>query len=272
MRSGAVAVAGVAVALVAGGVFFGVGGTSGDSPSAASVPIATLPPVTVAPPAPAMVGDDAVEAVSSIDDTGTLPVPNVIGVSQTVAESRLSDFEVEVVTATATDADFFDAVSAQQPGPSERLPAGGTVTITLSVQPTPETIPADPLPLGTPVSVDLVDMRDGDCGNGSLVDDQLVYEPVDCDEFHDAQLISRFAVEGAPDDFDRLALDDLLLDQCAERFEEFVGVELGDSRLSLQTVRPDEQTYVSEGDRMSLCFLLGDTEVRIQGSAEGSLW
>ncbi len=277
MKPGTIAVVVVATALVLGGLFFGLGGPSERGASSDSIPRATLPPSTVAPPAPAVIGTDAPPEPSesegtSVGDAETLPVPNVIGVSQATAEARLSDFAVSVTTAFATDPDFFDAVSAQSPVAAERLPAGATVSITLSVQPTPETTPADPVPFGELTRADLADLGDGDCANRSVVDSEFVYELADCDVFHDVQLISRFDLDNAPDQYDSLALDELVRDQCEDRFEEFVGVELRDSQLSFTSLRADRETYENNSDRVVLCLLKPDESVRIRGSAANSLW
>lgn len=285
MKPGVVGVAVVAIALVVGGLFFGVGGFSDDGGSTASVPRATLPPSTVAPPAPAVVGtepdstapvttqaDPTPTTVAAPEGNETLPVPNVIGVSQATAESRLGDFDVQVTTVAATDAEFLDEVSEQTPEAAARLPAGGTVSITVSVQSAPETIPVDPIPVGAATRVDFAALEDGDCGNGAAVDEILLYERVECDEFHDVQVIQRFDVEGAPDDFDELEIDDLIRDQCRQPYLDFVGVDVGDSNLFLRTIRPNPERYVSEGERTSLCLVVPPRLVRIQGSAEGSLW
>jgi len=287
MKPGAVGVAVIAIALVVGGLFFGLGGLSGEGASTGSVPRATLPPSTVAPPAPAVIGTSPVpdtttapepepeaapitEAVS--DDDDTLPVPNVIGVSQATAESRLTNFDVAVTVVDSTEAQFLDVVSAQSPAAAERLPAGGTVSITVSMQPEPETIEVDPPPSGSFDRVDFAALEEGECGNGAVVDETLVYELVDCDEFHDVQLIQRFDVEGAPDDFDELEIDDLIREQCEQPYEDFVGVESRDSGLFLRTIRPNPERYVAEGERRSLCVVVPLRPVRIQGSAENSLW
>ena len=275
MRPGAVGVAAVAIALVVGGLFFGLGGLSSDTYSADSVPRATLPPSTVAPPAPAVVGTEPPLTQTTVtfpEGTETLPVPNVIGVGQATAEARLTDFEVEVTTVIATEAGFLGAVSKQSPEAAERLPPGGTVTITLSLQPAPETIPADPVPVGEFTGVDLTALEAGDCGNGAVDDALLVYERVDCGEFHDLQVIRRFDVVNAPDEYDELELDDLVRDQCQQPYEDFVGVSLRDSNLVLRTIRPNDVRYVTEGERRSLCVVVPSPTVRIQGSAEGSLW
>lgn len=278
MKPGTVGVISVAVALAAGGLFIGLGGLSDDAGSAASVPRATLPASTVAPPAPAVIGSEPAGSSTTDPDTTipdgveTLPVPNVIGTNQSTAEARLRDFAVDVTTVTATEARFIDAISDQEPAAAERLPAGATVSITLSIQPVPETIPADPIPVGQFTAVDLSDLDVGECGNASLVGDQLVYARVECEEFHDLQLILRFDLEDAPADFDELALDELIREQCEQTFEDFVGLSARDSSLSLQTVRPNPERYVSEGERTSACAVIPDRDVRVQGSAEGSLW
>lgn len=287
MRPGAIGVAVVAIALVAGGLFFGLGGPSSDGGPAGSIPRATLPQSTVAPPAPAVVGTgppatptspgastatSPETTVTFPEGTETLPVPNVLGVSQATAESRLADFEVEVTVVAATEAELFDVISDQNPAGGGRLPAGGTVSITLSYQPTPVTIPADPLPVGEFTAVDYADMEVGDCGNGAVVEEILVYERIDCDEFHDVQLIDRFDVEGGPDEFDQLELDELVRDQCEQPFEDFVGAETGDSELLLRSIRPNDTRYGTEGERTSLCVAIPQGTARIQGSAEGSLW
>lgn len=279
MKPGAIGVAAVAIALVAGGLFFGLGGSSGEGGANDPVPLATLAPSTVAPPAPAVVATapgstspDARPPATFPEGAETLPVPNVIGVGQATAEARLADFEVAVVTIEATDADFFDEVTEQRPAAAERLPAGGTVTITIALQATPETVPADPLPISEFSAVDLDALQAGECGNGAVVDDVFVYERVECDELHDVQLITRFDVENAPDDYDRLALLDLVRDQCEQPYEDFVGVEPDDSQLSLSTIQPLEELYESEGERESLCVVRASGPFRIEGSAAGSLW
>jgi len=287
MKPGAVGVAVVAIALVLGGLFFGVVGPSDDGASTASVPRATLPPSTVAPPTPAVVGTEpepepappvttqasAASTTNAVPDAPeTLPVPNVIGVSQATAESRLGDFDIDVTTVAATDAEFLDEVSEQNPDPAERLPAGGTVSITVSVQSAPDTIPVDPIPIGEVIGVDLTALEAGDCGNGAVVDEILVYERVECDEFHDVQVIQRFEVEGAPDEYDQLEIDDLIRDQCEQPYQDFVGVDTQDSNLFLRTIRPNPDRYVSDGERTSLCLVVSMRSVRIQGSAESSLW
>ncbi len=279
MKPGTVAVVLVAIALVVGGLFFGLGGSPGREVSTESIPRATLPPSTVAPPAPAVIEGDSQPEVAPPQSVATgaregdtLPVPNVIGVSQATAEARLAAFEVAVTTTFAVDPDFFDAVSAQSPAAAERLPAGATVTITLSVQPSPDTIPAEPVLTGELTTGALGDLDDGDCANGSLVDSEFVYELIDCDEFHDVQLVSRFVLENAPDEYDSLALAELVRDQCEVRFEEFVGVESRDSQMVFKTARPEREAYESENDRVALCVLTPNEQVRISGSALDSLW
>ncbi len=275
MKAGTIGVTAVAVALVAGGLFFGLVGVSNGNDTADSVPVATLPPSTVAPPAPAVVDSQPVPSQSTTtvpEGTETLPVPNVIGVNQATAEARLVDFVVDVTTVIATDAEFFDEVIEQSPAGAERLPAGGTVFLTLSLQPTPETIPADPLPVGGFTASDLSALEPGDCGNYSVVEEILVYEPVSCDEFHDAQLIARFDLQDAPAEYDQLAIDDLLFDQCLQPYRDFLGVDLEDSELRLRTIRPNDVRYVTEGERTSACLVFPADTVRIRGSAEDTLW
>lgn len=272
MKPGAVGVAMVALLLAAGGLFFGLGGVSGGSSGPDSVPKATLPPVTVAPPPPAVIGSELVPAATFPEGTETLPVPNVIGVNLATAEARLANFDVEVATVTATDAEFFDAVTAQRPAAAERLPAGGSVSITFSLQPTPETIPADPVPVGEFSVVNMTELEEGDCGNGAASDGVLVYERVDCDDFHDVQLIQRFDVENGPDEYDADELSDLVREQCQEPFRDFVGVDPQDSKLFLQIVRPNDVRYGSERERLSLCVLYPSSTSRLRGSAEGTLW
>lgn len=274
MKAATIGVAAIAVALAAGGLFFGLAGMSGDPGTADSVPLATLPPSTVAPPPPAVVDSQPGQPQSTVtfpEGTETLPVPNVIGVNQATAESRLVSFEVEITTVIATEAEFFDEVSEQSPAAAGRLPAGGTVVLTLSLQPTPETIPADPLPVGVTAS-DLDALAPGDCGNYTIVEELLVYERVECDGFHDAQLIARFDLQGAPAEFDQLAIDELVFDQCLQPYRDFLGVDLDDSKLRLRTIRPNDVRYASEGERTSACLVFPPDTVRILGSAEGSLW
>ncbi len=274
MKAGTIGVTAVAVALVAGGLFFGVAGMSGGD-TGDSVPLATLPPSTVAPPAPAVVDSQPVQPQSTAtfpEGTETLPVPNVIGVNQATAEARLVNFAPDITMVIATDAEFFDEVIEQSPVGAERLPAGGTVFLTVSLQPTPETIPADPLPVGEFVASDLSGLEPGDCGNYTVVEEILVYERVDCDEFHDAQMIARFDLQDAPADYDQLAIDDLLFDQCLQPYRDFLGVDLEDSKLRLRTIRPNDVRYASEGERTSECLVFPSETVRISGSAEDTLW
>ncbi|MEP1122901.1 MAG: PASTA domain-containing protein [Ilumatobacter sp.] len=275
MKAGTIGVTAVAVALVAGGLFFGVAGMTGDGDTADSIPLATLPPSTVAPPDPAVVDSQPVQPPStatSPEDDETLPVPNVIGVNQATAEARLVNFAVDVTTVIATDAEFFDEVIEQSPAQAERLPAGGTVFLTVSLQPRPETMPADPFPVGEVTASDLSGLEPGDCANYTVVDEILVYEPVDCDEFHDAQLIARFDLQDAPAEYDQLAIDDLLFDQCLAPYRDFLGVDLVDSDLRLRTIRPNDVRYASEGERTSECLVFPADAVRIRGSAEDTLW
>ena len=271
-RPGAIVVGVIAVGLAAGGLFFGLGGASGGGESNASLPRATRPPVTVAPPDPAVAETQPPPPLTIEEGVEVAVVPNVIGVSQSIAESRLTGFAVVVETVQATDSDHIDEVTAQQPVSPGSIAAGGTVTITIALQPEPATIPADPVPAGEFTAIDVDAVLEGDCANGSLVGEEFLYETVDCDQFHDMQLIERIELEGGPEDFDQLAIDALLTKQCDAVLEDFVGVHPERSALRPLTIRPNAEQYVSAGDRISVCALLPKNSVRIAGSARGSLW
>lgn len=248
---------------------------------ASSGPASSVPVSSGEPPEVAESTTTAPPAV--VDGDGTLPVANVVGQSQSIAESRLANFEVEVEVVDALDDDDFDTITAQTPLPGSRLPPGGLVSIELSVQPTPETVEADRVDL---LDFDIVDrpdviaLGDGECavlGPSDLVDPDgqrvLGFEPIDCDEPHDAQMITTIQLQSGPDVFDVDEVTDALRRECRPFFEEFVGVRDFESNvLGLFTVRPEPDRYDSEGDRTAFCMILVTDDVRVIGSAENSLW
>lgn len=279
-----VAVAVVALALAGGGVFIGLRGLSDDDIAAPeSVPIATLPPVTVAPPAPAVIEtlptgsdgtdptDATVDPTDATADDGLLPVPNVLGVSEAVARSRLDDFEVEITRVSTLDPEDFDEVTAQEPAAASRLEAGGTVRVVFSARPRPETIEVEPFPAGEFDSVDVDQLEPGGCGVRRLDDRVLFFDPVDCAEPHDVQLIERIQLQDAPAEYDESAFARLTEDQCEPVFERFVGIELADSELRLYSLRPSPARF-DAGDTTAACAVRTFDGIQLIGSAEDSYW
>ena len=271
-----VAVAAVALALAGGGIFIGLRGLSDDDAAAPdSVPIATLPPVTVAPPAPAVIetvpaASDATDAADATDD-GLLPVPNVLGVSEAVARSRLDDFEVEITRVATIDPEDFDEVTAQEPAAASRLEAGGTVRLVFSERPRPETIEVEPFPAGEFDSVDVAQLAPGGCGLRRLDDRVLFFDPIDCAEPHDVQLIDRIELQDVPAEYDASAFARLTEDQCEPVFERFVGIEYTDSELSLYSLRPSAERFEA-GDTTAACAVRTFDGIQLIGSAEDSYW
>jgi hypothetical protein len=266
-------VAVVAVALAAGGVFFGVRGaddSGGSSPD--SVPIATNPSVTVSPPSPAAV--ETIPAVTVADgsaDDGLLPVPNVLGVPENVARSRLDAFDVVVSRVPTTIPDEFDEVTSQDPAAASRLKPGGTVDIVLSERPAPDTIEVEPFPAGEFDLVDLDALEPGECGTRRLAERTLLFDPVECAMAHDLEMIARFELEDAPETYDDDVVSRLVREECARVFEEYVGLEPADSDLISYSIRPSPDVY-AEGERTSECAVRSKDGVQILGSAQGTYW
>lgn len=267
-----IAVACVAGALVAGGIFIGVRGLSDDAGPPDSLPEATVPRATAPPPAPAVVETVPVPTLpdGSVDD-GLLPVPNVLGTSEAIALSRLDDFDVQVTRVQTTIPEDFDEVTAQDPAGAARLEAGGTVEVVFSERPRPETIDVEPFPVGEFDLVDLDGLEIGECGVRRLVDRVLVFDPIDCAQAHDLELIARVDIDGAPDVYDAEVLADLVEDQCAAEFELYIGLPLGDSALISYALRPNPDDYAA-GERTATCALRNFDGIQLIGSAAGTFW
>ncbi len=301
-RFTAAAVTTTAIALVGGGLYLVAAGGGADEAATTAAP-ATRPPVSEAPadavdpgidpgaapdvtvdpgisgpasgPVTTAAEGPAVDTVLPVSDAedGLFPVANVLGVSRSVAEARLSVFDVQVEVVTASNVNDFDEVTEQTPGGGERLAAGGTVELVFSERPRPETVNADPFPTEAVDSVEFDGLERGDCAVFSVEERVLVFEPIDCDEAHDAQLIARFDLVDGPEEFDEAVIDRLIRAHCDPIFLEFVGVSRLDSEAFRQfTVRPNAERYASEGERESLCVILPANGVRTLGSAEGTLW
>ena len=248
-----------------------------------TVPAETAPATTLSATSTTTTVPATTVPVPVLDEDGTLPVPNVVGQSQAVAESRLANFDVEITVVDATESDDFDIITSQSPTPGARLPPRGLVSLELSVQPVAETVDADVVRL---TDFDIVDrpavvaLDDGECavlGPSDVVDPDgqrvLGFEPIDCDEPHDVQMISAIELQRGPDVFEVDAVTEVLRRECRPFFEDFVGVREFESRtFGLFTIRPEPERYDTEGDRTAFCMVLVTVDARVIGSAEGTLW
>ena len=267
-----VAVAAVAVALAGGGVFIGLRGLDDDA-EPDSLPEARRPPVTAPAPEPADVETiPAVTQPGGGGDDGLLPVPNVIGVNEAVARTRLVDFDVQVAFVDTTIPEDFDEVTSQDPAAAARIAPGAPVDLVFSSRPVPESVASEPIPLADVDAIDVDSLAVGDCGVFRVADRLLVYDPIDCAMAHDLELIADFDLEDGPAAYDEDVVGRLVEDRCDLEYETYVGLAPDDSQLISLSIRPNPTRYDSEGERASNCAVRSLDGTRIVGSAQGSFW
>lgn len=110
----------------------------------------------------------------------------------------------------------------------------------------------------------------GDCMDSSSLEGAVVDLPtVACDEAHDAQVVGTFDLEGAAfpgeEEVGREATE-----RCAAEFEQFVGIAVDRSTLTLKFLGPNAQTWEADNGRQVICFALTSDGSTVTESWEGA--
>ena len=217
---------------------------------------------------------------STSSTTTTSPpvrLPDVRGEDYFLARSRLLGLQrslvIERVTFTATTRDEIGVVEAMNPEPGEAAEVGDTIELVVGVRPEPNFVYA---PV---VRFDVVDWADvsavgtaGECASWRIVDDVgLELSPVACSEPHTFKVVSALTMPELNGEIDVLAINESSSPLCESASEEYLGVPLSVSSLSVYWVRPSVESW-QQGDRSLVCmvFLPGGRD--LVGSAKGTLW
>jgi hypothetical protein len=122
-------------------------------------------------------------------------------------------------------------------------------------------------------SVSVFDLEEGQCVTDLEAFQESEVEVVACDEEHAAEVFAVFDLEG--DDDEPFPGEEAVTEDadegCAEAFEDYVGTAPDESELTINSLRPSEETWENEElrDREVVCVahLADDT---LDESVEGS--
>ena len=115
-----------------------------------------------------------------------------------------------------------------------------------------------------------VDLREGQCFDGSVEGSVTSVKDVPCDQPHDHEVYAVFQYQAQGNDYPgQEAVGAYGEEECIRRFEEFVGVEPEQSIATFATLWPSAETWAL-GDRAIVCTVSSKDDGKLTGSMKGT--
>lgn len=75
----------------------------------------------------------------------------------------------------------------------------------------------------------------------------------ECTEDHEAEFFALYEHEGGDDDFDAERIGEEANEECAAEFEDYMGVEPTETRITFAPITPSEESWTEGDDRETIC-------------------
>ena len=116
------------------------------------------------------------------------------------------------------------------------------------------------------------DIREGDCFNYEESEEISDVDFIQCDDPHQREVyaVVSIGVDAGLPYPGSTRVEEVALNLCLERFDEFVGLPYSESLLDIETFFPTRDSWEDIDDREVICMLYDLEELYMEGSMRGS--